>query len=70
MAGWTQADLDALDAQIASGASRVAHSDKDITMRSQKELLQLRSIMAASLGQNTNRVIRTVANYRREPPHA
>jgi hypothetical protein len=49
---WTQADLDALDAQIlAAGVVQTdSHSDKSTTFRSVDDLKKLRQMMAAQIG--------------------
>lgn len=51
MASWTQAQLDALTAAIADGATRVKYADKEVEYRSLREMLALRDLMKKSLGQ-------------------
>ena len=46
---WTQADLDVLDAAIASGESEVAFSDRRVKYRSVTEQLRARDTMKRSL---------------------
>jgi hypothetical protein len=50
---FTQADLDALDAAIASGELSVGYGDRRVTYRSLDELLRAREIMARALGLTT-----------------
>jgi hypothetical protein len=47
---WTQEDLTTLDAAIASGAMRVKYKDREVTYRSQAEMLQARSMIRRELG--------------------
>lgn len=49
MAAWTQADLDVLEAAIASGARTVSFSDRTVTYNSLAEMLQLRALMRAEV---------------------
>ena len=46
---WTQADLDAVDAAIASGELSVAYADKRVLFRSMEELVQARGLIAGAL---------------------
>lgn len=41
MSMWTQADIDYLKKQIASGASSLRYKDRDITLRSLPEMKEL-----------------------------
>jgi hypothetical protein len=50
MAGYTQAQLDALDAAIAQGATHVRYGDKQVQYRSLDEMLRLRSLIRRELG--------------------
>jgi hypothetical protein len=47
---FNQAQLDALDEAIASGSLKVKYADKELTYRSLSEMMQLRDLMAKSLG--------------------
>lgn len=51
MAGFTQAQLDALETAIAQGALVVRYGDKHIQYRSIEEMLRIRDIMKRALGQ-------------------
>jgi hypothetical protein len=46
---WTQADLDTLDAAIASGERRVRLQDKEVEFRTLDEMLRIRSAISNSL---------------------
>jgi hypothetical protein len=50
LAGFTQGQLDNLEAAIVSGALSVAYEGKSTTFRSLDEMLRLRSLMRAALG--------------------
>lgn len=51
MAGtFTQEQLTALEAAIAQGTLKVKYADKEVTYRSQAEMLQLRAIMKNEIG--------------------
>lgn len=45
----TQAQLDALDDAIASGALSVSHNGKTVTYRSLEEMREVRAILVAQL---------------------
>lgn len=47
---WTQADLDALDKAIKSGARRVRRGDRDVEYRDLGEMLRVREMIRADLG--------------------
>ena len=47
---FTQTQLDTLEAAIASGATKVKYSDKEVTYGSLSDMLKLRNIMRAELG--------------------
>lgn len=47
---FTQADLTAIDAAIASGTLRVRYRDRDVTYRSMDELMKIRNLMREELG--------------------
>lgn len=51
VAGFNQAQLDALEAAIAQGALMVRYGDKHIQYRSVQEMLHLRNLMKRELGQ-------------------
>ncbi len=55
---FTQADIDALDRAIKSGALRVEYADKVVWYRSLDEILRLRAMMTADVDQ-TNGVAET-----------
>lgn len=46
---YTQAQLDGLDAAIASGTLRVSYEGKTVEYRSMDELLRARNIVAAAI---------------------
>lgn len=46
---YTQADLDALDKAIKSGALRVRTADRDVTYRSLEEMMKIRNQMLEEL---------------------
>ena len=50
---WTQVDLDAIEAAIASGKLDVQYSDKRVRYRSIAELLQAREVIRAKLAAAT-----------------
>lgn len=56
---WTQAQLDAIEAAIASGELTVRLGDRTVTYRSMEELLQARAViketLAAESGTTTDR---------------
>jgi hypothetical protein len=49
MAAWTQADLDAIKAAIASGTKSIQYEDKVVTYHSLKEMMDLVAIIEAEL---------------------
>jgi hypothetical protein len=51
---FSQTDLDALDAALRTGSTRVRYADREIQYRSLAELQQLRNIMRRELGQVSN----------------
>lgn len=52
---WTQDDLTALEAAIATGALRVGYADgKSVTYRSLEEMAAIRSVMRRTLGLEGN----------------
>jgi len=50
---YTQAQLDALDAAIASGALRVTYDGKTVEYRSTADLIRARALVLAELGRQT-----------------
>jgi hypothetical protein len=46
---WTQTQLDAIEAAIASGELTVRFGDRTVTYRSMEELLQARAVVKESL---------------------
>lgn len=56
---WTQAQLEAIEAAIASGELTVRFGDRTVTYRSMEELLQARAVikeaLAAESGSTTDR---------------
>jgi len=60
---WTQADLDTLDAAIASGVRRVRYSDgSEVEYRSLAEMKGAQDLIAASLDEQAGR--RRVRSFR------
>lgn len=47
---FTSADLAAIDAAIASGATRVKYKDREVQYQTLAELLQARALIVSSLG--------------------
>jgi hypothetical protein len=47
---YLQADLDAIEAAIKSGALKVKYQDKEVTYRSMDELMRIRDLMRKDLG--------------------
>ena len=47
---FTQIQLDALEAAIAEGVTRVKYENKEVEYRSLDEMLKLRDLMLSSLG--------------------
>lgn len=47
---WTQTDLDAIEAAIASGALRVEYNDRTVIFRSLKDLKEARELIMRKLG--------------------
>ncbi|MCG5241876.1 phage head-tail joining protein [Azospirillum doebereinerae] len=50
---YTQTQLDALDAAIASGALRVTYDGKTVEYRSTADLIRARALVLAELGRQT-----------------
>lgn len=51
MPGFTQAQLDSLEAAIAQGATVVRYGDKHVEYRTVADMLRLRNLMKRELGQ-------------------
>ena len=47
---WTQADLDKLNAAIASGAQRVKYQDQEVEYRTINEMFKAKAAIEAELG--------------------
>lgn len=62
---WTQAQLDAVEKAIASGATQVKHGDFQVNYRSQDEMIALRDRMKWSLGLK-KRTVATYASFSRD----
>lgn len=50
---WTNAQLSALENAIATGTTSVMHDGKKIEYRSMAEMIQVRNMMRAELGQSS-----------------
>lgn len=50
MSSWTQADLDALEQAIATGATRVSYDGKSIDYGSLDRMLRVRDLIRRELG--------------------
>jgi hypothetical protein len=61
---WTQAQLDALEDAMASGALTVKHSDKTITYRSLDDMRTARDLIKRSLDPDSFSEIRYVQTRR------
>ncbi|SEQ48882.1 hypothetical protein SAMN05216548_10524 [Faunimonas pinastri] len=67
MTTWTQADLAAIDAAIATGASRVRFADnREVFYRSLAEMRSVRRDIAAALGGTVTAPRVTLASFRRD----
>lgn len=60
---WTQADVDAIEAAIASGTLSISNGDKTITYRSVTEMLKARDSMKAALNGSASRTMTTLAQF-------
>lgn len=62
---YTQADLDAIKAAIATGAKKVKFRDKEVEYNSIEELLQAQAAIESELGQSvsTRRPSRLFGNF-------
>lgn len=52
---WTQADLDALETQMASGVLKVKYADKEVTYASFEDMKKARAMIRKALGQTNKR---------------
>ena len=62
MADYTQAELDSLNAAIASGELSVEYQDRTVKYRSLSEMLEIRNLMRNELGLNTATITRQFAS--------
>lgn len=64
--GWSQADIDALDAAIKTGVTSVRFQDREVTYRSMNDLLKARAFastqVAAATGQIPTRQLRVYSD--------
>jgi len=60
---WTQAQLDTLEAAIASGTKRVEYQNRSVTYHSLAEMMKLRDKMREALGKDTSKPRRTFTHY-------
>lgn len=63
---WTQSDIDALKAAIASGVKSVAYSDKTVTYHSLSEMLQALAAMEAEVAGGSGGRRSTYASFSRD----
>lgn len=62
---WTQTQLDALEAAIAQGTTKVKYSDKEVTYRSLDEMMQIRDKIREDLGITSGRNKRIFSEHSR-----
>lgn len=60
---WTQTDIDAIEAAIASGTLSITNGDKTITYRSISEMLKARDSMKAAISGAAGRSMTTLAQF-------
>lgn len=62
---FTQADLDAIDEALKTGAKKVKFRDKEMEFNTPEELLQVRAVIQSELGQSvsTRRPSRLFGNF-------
>ncbi len=53
---FTQSQLDALEAAIAQGTTKVKYQDREVDYRSLSEMMQLLTFMKVSMGLATNKI--------------
>lgn len=63
VAGFTVAQLEALEAAIAEGALRVKYADREVTYHSLSDMLRLRDQIKAELGVATSNRSRRYAQF-------
>ena len=63
MAGFTTAQLEALEAAIAQGALKVKYQDREVTYQSLSDMLRLRDVMRGELGTETTNRVRRFAQF-------
>jgi roadblock/LC7 domain-containing protein len=62
---WTETQLSALESAIASGTTRVTHDGKTVEYRSIAEMIQIRNMMRADLGQASTAPRSTLVRFDR-----
>jgi hypothetical protein len=62
---WTETQLSALESAIASGTTRVTHDGKTVEYRSIAEMIQIRNMMRADLGQTSTAPRSTLVRFDR-----
>jgi len=60
---FTQDQLDALDAAIASGTKRVKYADKEVEYQSLEQMLRIRGLMIDELGLNKPVITEQLTSY-------
>lgn len=60
---WTSADLVALEAAIATGATSVKFADRQVNYRSLAEMLKLRDLMISALASPKRKRFSTTTYY-------
>ncbi|WP_066924555.1 hypothetical protein [Methylobacterium sp. CCH5-D2] len=64
---WTQADLDAINEAIATGASKVRFADnREVTYRSLSDMRSVRDEIAAQVGTQPEPIRTTYASFSRD----
>lgn len=58
---WTEADIEALESAIKTGAQRVRYRDREVEYRSIADMLALRDAMIRSL--STRKISHALASY-------
>ena len=53
---FTQAQLDALEASITQGTTKVKYQDREVTYRTLDEMIRLRNLMRAELGLSSGKI--------------
>jgi len=62
---WTEAQLSALESAIATGTTRVTHDGKTVEYRSIAEMIQIRNMMRADMGQASTAPRATLVRFDR-----